>query len=176
MAVDTSGDAYVAGLTYSTNFPNPNCWRVWDRQQPQGAANIQQRLRGRTEPYRQRPDLFLLYPWQRRRARPVRIAIKPGCASNCAAYVVGNTTSKATLRASPIFPSLNAFQPTNPDTHGNSAGYVLVNRGRPGSLMYSTFLGGTGTPTGGEALTRIAVDATGSGVRRPERAFHRTIR
>ena len=84
------------------------------------------------------------------------VAIKPGCVSNCAAYISGNTTSPAAT-----FPILHAFQATNPDTNGNSAGYVTVVNGGGGSLMYSSFLGGTGTPTGGESLTRIAVDATG---------------
>ena len=77
--------------------------------------------------------------------------------------MVGNTTSQAGRfpAEAPDFPIVNGFQTTNPDTNGNSAGYLMVVNPGGGSLMYSTFLGGTGTTTGGEALTRVAAEAAG---------------
>ncbi len=84
---------------------------------------------------------------------------------------MGNTTSEATTGGKPDFPIFNAFQSTNPDTNSNSAGYVTVVNGGGGSLMYSSFLGGTGTPTGGESLTRIAVDSHWQGVRHRSELF-----
>ena len=62
---------------------------------------------------------------------------------------------------------MNGFQTTNPDTVGQEAGYVLTVAGDHSSLLYSTFLGGSGSFGGtgpfpcGETLTRIAVDSSG---------------
>jgi hypothetical protein len=160
VAVDTSGDAYVAGLTYSPNFPNPTCG-AFGHANNQGAANINNGFVSELNPTGS-GLIYSCFIHGSEGAPASSIAIKPGCASNCAAYVVGNTTSQATTGGKADFPILNARQATNPDTHGNSAGYLTVVNGGGGSLMYSTYLGGTGTSTGGEALTRVEADSGGT--------------
>jgi hypothetical protein len=147
----------VAGLTYSANFPNPTCG-AFGHGNNQGAANINNGFVSELNPSGS-GLIYSCFIHGSEGAPASSIAIKPGCASNCAAYVVGNTTSQATTGG---FPILNARQPTNPDTHGNSAGYLTVVNGGGGSLMYSTFLGGTGTSSGGEALTRVEADSGGT--------------
>ncbi len=67
IAVDTSGDAYVGGLTYSKNFPNPNCGSFGTGNNA-GAVDINNGFVAELSPYRQRSDLFLLHPRQRRRS------------------------------------------------------------------------------------------------------------
>lgn len=159
VAVDTTGDAYVSGLTYSKNFPNPNCGSFGTANNA-GAVDINNGFVAELNPSGG-GLIYSCFIHGSDGAPATGIAIKPGCASNCAAYVVGNTTSQATTDGKPDFPILNAYQATNPDTNENSAGFVTVVNGGGGSLMYSSFLGGTGTTTGGESLARIAVDTSG---------------
>ena len=163
VAVDTSGDAYVAGLTYSTDFPNPGCG-AFGHGNNQGAANINNGFVTELNPTGSGLT-YSCFIHGSDGAPASSISIKPGCASKCAAYVVGNTTSQAKFPGGAVdFPIVNGYQTTNPDTHGNSAGYVLVVNPGGSSLLYSTFLGGTGTTTGGEGLTRLAAEAAGGTV------------
>ena len=159
IAVDANGDAYISGLTYSKNFPNPNCGSFGTGINA-GAVDINNGFVAELNPTGS-GLIYSCFIHGSDGAPASDVALKPGCLSDCTAYVVGNTTSEATTGGKPDFPILNAFQPTNPDTNSNSAGYVTVVNGGGGSLMYSSFLGGTGTPTAGEGLARIAVDTTG---------------
>jgi Beta-propeller repeat len=155
VAVDTSGDAYVGGLTYSKNFPNPNCG-AFGTGNNQSAANNNNGFVAELNPTGS-GLIYSCFVHGSDDAAVSGIGIKPGCASKCAAYVAGNTRSKA----GDYMVTASAFQATNPDTHNNSSGYVQVIAGDAKSLAYSTFLGGTGTSTGGESLTRVAVDSSG---------------
>jgi hypothetical protein len=159
IAVDTAGNAYVSGLTYSTDFPNPSCGS-FGKGNNQGAPDINNGFAAELNTSGS-GLIYSCFIHGSDGAPASDVAIKRGCSSNCTAYIVGNTTSDATTGGKPDFPILNAFQPTNPDTNSNSSGYVTVINGGGSSLMYSSFLGGSGTPTGGESLTRIAVDTTG---------------
>ncbi len=156
VAVDTSGDAYVGGLTYSSNFPNPNCG-AFGTGNNQNAANNNNGFVAELNPTGS-SLIYSCFVHGGDDAEVSGIAIKPGCASNCAAYAVGSTRSKA----GDYVVTASAFQTTQPDTHNNSSGYVQVIAGDHKSLLYSTFLGGTGTSSGGDALTRDAVDASGA--------------
>ncbi len=156
--VDTTGDAYVAGLTYSKNFPN--ICPTFGTGNNQGAANINNGFVSELNSTGTKL-IYSCFIHGSDGAPASGIAVQPGCASNCTAYVVGNTTSQVGAPGGPPdFPIVNGFQTTNPDKNGNSAGYVMVVKepaaGTP-SLLYSTYLGGTGTPQGGESLTRIVV-------------------
>ncbi|HKD66283.1 MAG TPA: SBBP repeat-containing protein [Candidatus Binataceae bacterium] len=155
IAVDTSGDAYVGGLSYSDNFPNTGCGSFGTGNNHSPADNNNGFV---AELNPTGSGLFYsCFVHGSDDAAVTGIAIKPGCASNCAAYATGNTRSPA----GNYVVTGNAFQATNPDTNANSSGYVQVIAGGGKSLVYSSFLGGTGTPNGGEGLTRIAVDTAG---------------
>jgi len=161
VAVDTTGDAYVSGLTYSKNFPNSHCGSFGIGN---NAAEVDVNNGFVAELNPSGTGLvYSCFIHGSNGAPASAVAINLACttAPNCAAYVVGNTTSQAITAGKADFPILNAYQPTNPDTFGNSAGYVTVVNGGGGSLMYSSFLGGTGTSNGGESLARIAVDTSG---------------
>src|SRR5579875_1904626 len=155
IAVDGSGDAYVGGLTYSHNFPNANCG-TFGTGLNGSAPDDNNGFVAELNP----TGSGLIYSCfvHGSSGAPVSgIAIEPGCSSNCAAYAAGNTRAGA----GDFVVTAGAFQSTNPDTHSTSAGYVQVIAGGGKSLIYSSFLGGTGTTTGGESLDRIAVDSKG---------------
>ena len=158
IGVDTTGDAYVDGLTYSKNFPN--ICAAFGTGNNQGAANVNNGFVSELNPTGTKLIYSCLIHGSEG-APASGIAVQPGCASNCTAYVVGNTTSQARTPGGAVdFPIVNGFQTTNPDKNGNSAGYFFVVQelaASSPSLLYSTFLGGSGISAGGEALTRIAV-------------------
>jgi hypothetical protein len=167
VAVDGSGDAYVAGLTYSLDFPNAGLCGLFGLGlvQEGGLGDKNNGFVAELKP----AGNALVYSCfiHGRKGAPVSgIAIRPGCKtpgkSGCEAYVVGNTTSNSTTDE---FPIVNGYQTSNPDKTGNSSGYVTVVAPNGKSLIYSTFLGGSSNPAAnggrgaGEALTRIAVSS-----------------
>ncbi len=155
IAVDAEGEAYVAGITYSTNFPNLNCgsFGVGNNK---AASNVNNGFV--TELNSAGNGLvYSCYIHGSDGAPASRIAIVPGCASNCAAYVSGSTTSSGPGD----FVIVNGSQTGNPDQNSNSAAYLMVIAGGGGSIQYSTFYGGSGTPDGGEVASGIAVDSSG---------------
>jgi len=68
------------------------------------------------------------------------------------AYITGSTESSD-------FPTRNAFDGTPPQRFGASSKAFITKFAPDGTLIYSTFLGGNDSSTGGSA---IAVDATGN--------------
>ncbi len=150
IAVDGSGDAYIAGLTYSQNFPHTAV--AFETQNNAPAANINNGFV--TELNFSGGLVYSTFINGSQGAAASRIAVKPGCLSNCAAYVSGSTTSTD-------FPTLNPYQTVNPDTHSNPAAYLLVLNGGGSSLMYSTYFGGSGTRDGGEGALGVTVDSAG---------------
>jgi len=146
IAVDAAGNAYVSGWTLSTNFPTRNAFQpaiggvtnaFVAKLGPGGSNLIYSTFLGGTGGY--------LNDW----ANAIAVDTA-GCA-----YVAGSTTSTN-------FPTRNAFQATL----GCPAGNAFVTKiGPDGSnLIYSTFLGGTGSKGGtvGDNANGIAVDAAGN--------------
>jgi hypothetical protein len=155
IAVDGSGEAYVTGFTYSPNFPHtPGAFETVNNQ---GAPNVNNGFVAELNPAGN-GLVYSTFVNGSAGAAASRIALLPGCASNCSAYVVGRTATAGGTD----FPTMNGYRSSNPDTHGNSAAYLLVLNGGGGSLQYSTFFGGSGGTNGGEAATDAAVDPAGN--------------
>ncbi len=137
IAVNGSGDAYVAGLTYSTDFPHTAV--AFEATNNAAAANINNGFV--TELNSSGGIVYSTFIHGRNGAAASRIAIEPGCSTNCAAYVSGSTTLTD-------FPTRNAYQSSDPDFHLNSSAYLLVLKGGGSALAYSTYFGGSGTGDG----------------------------
>jgi hypothetical protein len=135
VAVDSSGSAYVIGLTGSSNFPVFNAFdssldgedAFVAKLSPSGNALTYSTFLGGSG---------LESGWG--------IAVD----SVGSAYVTGETSS-------PNFPTLNAYDPSF-----NGADDIFVAKFAPGgkTLVYSTYLGGTSL----DEYSHIAVDGTGS--------------
>jgi uncharacterized repeat protein (TIGR01451 family) len=141
IAIDSTGAAYITGLTYSPDFPTV---------QPFQSRN--------GDIYGQTPDVFIsklnpagtqfiysTYLGGSRDDLPSAIAVD----SLGSVYVTGSTIS-------PDFPTVNALQPLY-----SGAGDAFLAKLNPAgsALTYSTFLGGSG---GGNYGNAIAVDSIGS--------------
>ena len=155
IAVDGNGEAYVAGATWSRNFPHANCG-PFGASNNQGASNINNGFVTELDPAGNKL-VYSCFINGSEGAPASRIAIVPGCPSNCAAYVSGSTASNGP----DDFVIVNGLQTTNPDQNSQSAAYLMVIAGGGGSIQYSTFYGGSGTPDGGEVGSGIAVDSSG---------------
>ncbi len=137
IAVDSVGNAYVTGYTYSTNFPTtsnplqPTNHGFADAfvaaLDPTGATLVYSTYLG---------GIF----------NDVGRGIAVDSAGN--AYVTGFT-------ASTDFPTSNPLQPTN---HGGLDAFVAALDPSGQTLLYSTYLGGSG----GDAGNGIAVDSAGN--------------
>jgi hypothetical protein len=154
IAVDAAGNAYVTGFTYSTDFPTANAVQPSN----QGAAT-------------QSPNAFvtkvsadgasLLYSTYLGGSGhdfgfgDQGQAIAVDAAGD--AYVAGYTYSTD-------FPTASAFQPTKGG--GSYVGNAFVTKFAADgtSLVYSSYLGGSGygNGSGGDAASGIAVDGTGN--------------
>jgi hypothetical protein len=136
VAVDSAGDAYVAGFTTSTDFPNENAERppgggVVDafvsKLNPAGSALI-----------------YSTYLGGNRLDFGKDIAVD----SAGDAYVTGSTSSTN-------FPTLSALQPSN---GGGEDAFVTKLSSADGALIYSTYLGGSGD----DESDGIAIDPGGN--------------
>ncbi len=151
IAVDSSGNAYIAGYTGSSDFPTVN--------------PVQPMLRAATNAFVTKLNatgtsiIYSTYlggsgispfsPGAVDRAN----AIAVDSAGN--AYVAGSTYS-------PDFPTLAAFQPALP---GQKAAFVTKINAAGSALTYSTYLGGNATASEARpqnSATGIAVDSAGS--------------
>jgi parallel beta-helix repeat protein len=157
IAVDAAGDAYVTGLTYSTNFPLKNAIQTqinttFDTSfvseiNPSGTALI-----------------FSTYLGGSSGSSGNAIAVAgtggvgPACTSQCAVYVAGQTFS-------PNFPTKNALQSSTHSSCGSgcSGSNAFVSEINPSGsgLAYSTYLGGN-TAHGSDWASGIAVDTSGA--------------
>jgi len=133
--VDSSGNAYVAGYTYSSDFPiegpyqgsiagSPDAFAA--KLNPAGSALV-----------------FSTYLGGTGDDRAYGIAL-----DTSGIYVVGMTQSTD-------FPTKAAFQSAN---HGGSDAFISKLTSAGSDLVYSTFLGGSGT----DRATAIAVDSSGN--------------
>jgi Beta-propeller repeat len=135
IAVDSSGDAFVAGYTNSSNFPLRN--------------PIQSSLKGARNAFVAKLSpagntlLFSTYLGGSGSDTAYGLALD----SSGNAYVVGDTTSQN-------FPASN-FQKIN---HGSQNAFAVKIGSTGSALVYSTYLGGSSIDHG----SAVAVDATGS--------------
>jgi hypothetical protein len=132
ISIDSSGNAYVTGVTQSTNFPilNP----------------LQSQLKGYQNAFVTKLDpsgnvLYSTYLGGNGSDAGNGIAVD----ASGRAYVVGQTTSSN-------FPVLSAFQSVN---NGQSDAFVSLLSASGNQLVYSTYIGGSGNDQG----QAVAIDS-----------------
>lgn len=142
VALDAAGEAYVVGLTSSTNFPTVS---------PAQAANA-----GGNDGFVAKLSadgaslVFSTYLGGSGQDAENGVAVD----ASGSAYVAGETTSSD-------FPTLNAYQSS---LRGVSSATV-AKYSASGATVYSTYIGGTGTNSAaneGDRALGVAVDSTGS--------------
>jgi hypothetical protein len=152
LALDASGNVYVAGVAYSSDFPvtagviqstNKSApsdgWNEFiAKLNPTGSALIYSTYLGGSTDYEG--------------GGVVRIAVD----SSGNAYVSGNAYSTD-------FPvTTGAYQPTNKGKAGVDSNLTLSKLNPTATkLLYSTYLGGTGSSYHGDAAYGLAIDSTG---------------
>jgi hypothetical protein len=140
IAVDTAGNAYVTGLTSSTDFPTtPGAFQAVCHGNCEVAFVAKLNLSGSALVY----STYL--------GGSGGIDSGSGIAVDSAgnAYVIGGTTD------STDFPTMNPLQPVY---GGNGDAFVAKLNPTGSALVYSTYLGGSGQDNG----TGIAVDSAGN--------------
>jgi len=135
IAVDATGAAYVAGTTTSSNFPTLNA-------EQSSLAGPRNAFVFKLNPY---GDLLVFSTYLGGSGGDVANGIAIDSSGN--SYVTGDTTSMN-------FPA-NAFQTSY---HGSQDAFVTKLSADGGSLLFSTYLGGSGTDHG----AAIAVDSSGT--------------
>ena len=142
IAVDSSGNMYLTGSTYSSDFPK--------------AGAYQSALKGGSNGFVTKLTadgsslVFSTYLGGSSYDIPAAIALGP---SN-SVYVAGYTTSSD-------FPTLSAFQPSVASAN-NGVGFVTRLAASGASLLYSTYLGSPTATSTTIAITAIDVDSTGA--------------
>ncbi len=136
IAVDSAGNAYVTGLTYSSNFP------TMDPLQP-GNDGGGDAFVSKINPS---GSAFVYSTYLGGSGVDQGYGIAADGAGN--AYVTGYT-------ASTNFPTMNPFQPAN---GGGSDAFVTKLNSAGSAVVYSTYLGGSGNDFAGG----IAVDSAGN--------------
>ncbi|HZT60121.1 MAG TPA: SBBP repeat-containing protein, partial [Pyrinomonadaceae bacterium] len=142
IAVDSSGDAYVTGNTLSTNFPLANPVQNKNAGGSLGMDAFVTKLNASGSAL-----IYSTYLGGNGDDQGNGIALD----SSGNAYVAGNT-------ASTDFPTVNAFQKNFGG--GTSDAFVTKLNASGSALIYSTYLGGSGSQS--ETGNAIAVDSAGS--------------
>jgi PKD repeat protein len=137
IAVDSVGNAYVSGHTYSSDFPTVNALQS-TRGGPYDGFVAKINAAG---------SALIYSTYLGGNDHDSTLGIAVDSAGN--AYVTGYTFS-------PDFPTVNALQPTKPAVFGPDAFVAKISAA--GSLVYSTYLGGSGDEQG----SGIAVDDAGN--------------
>jgi len=143
VAIDGSGNAYVAGVTFSTNFPTTS--GAFQPTYPGGLADVFVSKLNAT-------GSALVYSTYLGASNCCGVGTTHGIAVDSAgfAYVTGSTTSTS-------FPTtLGAFQTVF--AGGPSDGFVAKLNATGSALVYSTYVGGNGA----DGLTGIALDSAGN--------------
>jgi hypothetical protein len=136
IAVDSSGNAYVTGYTFSTDFPTQNPLQAFNH----GLADaFVAKLNAAGSAL-----VYSTYLGGRNFDQSHRIAVD----ASGNAYVTGSTDSTD-------FPTQNPLQPSN---HGNGDAFVTKLNAAGSAFVYSTYLGGSDQDYG----YGIAVDASGN--------------
>ncbi len=157
IALDGSGDAYVTGTALISDFPTTS--GAYQTTYP-GAYALELNATGTSLVY----STFLAGPSSAisfQEAVPTDIALAPGCASACTAYLSGYTNAMD-------FPAVNAIQGYNASaaSSGNDA-FVVELAGNGAAATYSTYLGGSSDESNNSSfvhLPGIGVMSTGDAV------------
>ena len=144
IAVDSGGNAYVTGLTQSTNFPTANPLQASNNGGPVGSAYDAFITKLNAD-----GSALVYSTYLGGSAFDFCYRIAVDAAGN--AYVTGLTNSTN-------FPLANPLQPANA---GSSDAFVTKLNAAGSALIYSTYLGGGGSDVG----RGIAVDAAGQRLR-----------
>ena len=160
IAVDGNGEAFVAGQTYSAgaSFPGSSSCGAWGKSSNQGSSStnvgVVSELNSSGNGL-----VYSCYIDGSANATASRVALLPGCTTNCKAYLVGSTQS-TTAQGFPA--TLNAFQGGLRATGGKSNAFVLVVGANGGDPVYASYYGGSGNGTNGDTGIAIAVDSQGN--------------
>jgi len=157
IAVDSSGDAYVTGETWSTDFPTVNPLQATNKESganwtafvaklnPAGSALVYSTYLGGSGYYSASVG---------NSGYDEAFGIAADSAGN--AYVTGSTRSSD-------FPTVNPLQPTcGGCSNGFPTAFVAKLNPAGSALVYSTYLGGSGNGGLGDSGSGIAVDAAGN--------------
>lgn len=140
IAVDSAGNAYIAGSTYSYNFPTLSAYQTSNRGQQNAFVSKFNPFGGL---------VYSTYLGGNGTDGASGIAVD----SSGNAYITGGTTSTN-------FPVASAFQPAS---GGNQDAFVTKLGPSGNTMVYSSYLGGSGGASGTvEAGTAIAVDSAGA--------------
>ena len=145
IAVDSSGDAYLTGFTYSPDFPTVN-----PLQAKLSAAHYSTVFVSKMNP----AGTGLVYSTY---LGGSYVDSGSGIAVDASgnAYVTGATQSTD-------FPTVNALQASKKTGAGNSAAFVAKLNPTGSALVYSTYLGGSGSDLGGDQGNAITADSSGN--------------
>jgi hypothetical protein len=154
IAVNAAGDAYITGQTFSPDFPlTPGAFQDTNKGYPNGnLTGFVTRLNSTGSKL-----IYSTFLGGSGGGQDTNGDFLAGIAVDSAghAYVTGATESLD-------FPvTANAFQQSNPDGSGNPSGFVTKLQVDGKGLVYSTYLGGSGTGEGsGDGGLAIALDST----------------
>jgi hypothetical protein len=174
IAVDGAGDAYVVGQTYSGQngdspkdlFPGVSNCGAWG--QTNIGANSSTNQGFVTELLAGGDSLeYSCYIPGARNATAARVALVPGCESDCAAYIVGSTQSTSGTVADGFDGFVVTTSPAAAQSQlatgegGLSNAFIMVVGGDgAGALpLYSSYYGGTGNGKEGDIGLGISVES-----------------
>jgi len=156
IAVDGNGEAFLVGTTYSggKTFPGTGSCAPWGQTNNQGSSStnvgVVSELNSNGNGL-----IYSCYIDGSANTTAARVALLPGCTTNCEAYVAGSTQSTPAQG----FPAtINAFQGNLRSTIGKSNAYLLVVGANGATPPYVSYYGGTRADAG----LAIAVGASGN--------------
>ncbi len=163
IAVDASGEPFIVGQTYSTDFPDTASCGTFGRTNDQGTASTNVGFVAKLNAAGS-AIVYSCFIDGVENATESRIALFPaGCdasTTKCKAYISGSTQSDSTTG----FPvTIGAFQKTLAATGGKSNATFVVVHEDGQSLDYATLYGGAGNGTNADAGTGVAFDSGGHG-------------
>jgi hypothetical protein len=162
IAVDGSGEAFIVGQTYSTDFPQTSTCGGFGKTNDQKTTHTNVGFVAKLNAAGS-GIVYACYIDGSNNATEARVALFPAeCDSTtkCKAYVTGSTQSDSTTG----FPvTSGAFQKALKATGGKSNATFLVVHEDGSALDYATLYGGSGNGTNADAGTGVAVDSSGNG-------------
>jgi hypothetical protein len=153
IVVDSSGNAYVAGFTTSTDFPVTSS--AYQRTNKGGFSATLSKLNPTATAL-----LYSTYLGGTGDTYGEALAVD----SSGNAYLGGFTLATDFPVTSGAFQTTNkatVWSSMNPSNPSNSNGFVTKFNPTGSALVYSTYLGGTGGPWGGDEIYGLALDSAG---------------